>query len=540
VSRLTLLVILALWMSWSKGLAAAEPSALPMTAAVGLFLGGFAALIFGMRAWAALSARRAGDGSCRSLFRFQWGIQSARYLIPAWLGVGIYVLGWGRAVQSIVPWLYRWPSEPMHPELPQALLGIFPAMLAWVGLWWSGFPVEQALREQTMLCDVDDDLPVHAPPSFRETLGANFRLQILFTLVPVLFILVLRDLLVCTLGVYGVPNARGVENAMVPVATALVFVLSPELLRRVLHTERLPDSPLRRRLEQMCRDAGLKYRDILLWRTDDTMGNAAVMGILPQIRYVLLSDLLLETMSDRQIEAVFAHEIGHVVHKHLVWFGVYAIAIIFFMAGPGDQLLSHVRSWYALHYSEASWDNIEGLVATVICFGSFILAFGYLSPKFERQADVFAARTLERNATAEGSGFRVQSSGDAQDSAGTKAPTQMPYAAARSHVGEYGAGLVASALHRVAVINHIPVSARNWSHGSIAHRMRALHEMSAHPSHTGRFDRFMTRLYAGLIVCVCLFGAWTAILFARDNGATAAGSPTTPIMASPTAIQAGR
>ena len=59
----------------------------------------------------------------------------------------------------------------------------------------------------------------------------------------------------------------------------------------------------------------LRYREILLWHTENNMGNAAVVGLVPRLRYILLSDLLLETMDDRQIEAVFAHEIGHIVHE---------------------------------------------------------------------------------------------------------------------------------------------------------------------------------------------------------------------------------
>ena len=41
---------------------------------------------------------------------------------------------------------------------------------------------------------------------------------------------------------------------------------------------------------------------------------------LPHVRYILLSDLLLERMDDEQIEAVFAHEVGHVVHRHMAWY----------------------------------------------------------------------------------------------------------------------------------------------------------------------------------------------------------------------------
>jgi STE24 endopeptidase len=350
-----------------------------------------------------------------------------------------------------------------------------------MGLWWAAFPVDRANREQTVLENLNDDLPVHAPPTFPQTFSANVRLQVMFTLAPVFGLLVLRDVAVSALGLAGITNSNGIDYWVMAPATIAMFIFAPELLRRTLQTEKLPASPLRTRLEQMCKNVGLKYRDILLWRTGDTMGNAAVMGMIPRVRYVLLSDLLLETMTDEQIEAVFAHELGHVVHKHLLWFGAYAILTMLFMYGPGDYLLDYVRTWYIHHWPKDGWEEIEGLIAATVSFGSFALAFGYLSPKFERQADVYAARTMQPPADARSS---------------------------RSYVGEQGAAIVASALNRVAAINHIPVSARNWSHGSIATRVRALLDMSGHPDHTRRFDRFMTMLYAGLISLVIGFGVW--------------------------------
>jgi STE24 endopeptidase len=304
----------------------------------------------------------------------------------------------------------------------------------------------------------------------------------------------------------------------------------------------------------MCRDAGLRYREILLWRTDCTMGNAAVMGLFPRIRYVLLSDLLLETMTDRQIEAVFAHELGHVVHRHLMWFGIYGIAALMFMSGPGEQMLAYLRAWYLRSHGQNSWDEIEGLVASVLGFGSFILAFGYLSPRFERQADVFAARTMQRAAEETGvvvahadanpdnyvTAFEAHGlakvPASEKSSGATEVLTPVPYRPG-SYVGEYGAGVFASALHRVAIINHMPITARNWSHGSIAQRMRALREMSASPALTGRFDRVMTRLYAGLIACLCLFGVWWACL-AMGQGEAAARPGAPVIGGTPTAVHA--
>jgi STE24 endopeptidase len=551
VACLTLLAILLVWMSWSKGLGDADPHALRVGLAIPLFLGGYVLLILALRAWSTLASRRALEGRSASLYRLQSVMHwVARPLVPAWLGVGIYLLGWGRAVQAAVPWLYRWPSQAMHLEFPQTILGILPAMLAWIGLWWSHHPAEHSLREQSVLANLNDDLPIHAPPTFRQTLSAKFRLQILFTLVPVLFILILRDLTAAGFALAGIRDARGMENAIMIPATGLVLLFAPELLRRVLHTEPLADSPLRRRLEQICRDAGLKYRQILLWRTDSTMANAAVMGLFPRVRYVMLSDLLLESMTDSQIEAVFAHEVGHVVHKHLMWFGFYALAAILFMLGPADQVMGHIQHWYEGRFSRASWEEIEGLVGMSLMFGSFVLAVGFLSPRFERQADVFAARTMQR--IAEESGVVIAHADANPGNPATafeahglaKIPPQAPVAPTPSHVGEAGAGLFASALYRVAVINHIPVTARNWSHPSIAQRMRALTQMSADPAHTRRFDYLMKRLYASLIACLCTFGIWAALIILRGGPAEDPGSPgrpagAAPVLIPPPAVHAG-
>ncbi len=516
MARLALLAILMVWMSWSKGLGSGNPTDIAPTTALAIFYGGYALLIFGLRLCGAMATRRALEGSPHAIHRFHQAMNIARLIVPAWLGVGIYCLNWGLIVQSVVPGLYRWPSVAMHLECPQVLLGTLPAMLAWVGLWWAQFPAERLLREQSMLVNLNDDLPVHAPPTFWDTISANFRLQILFTLLPVFFILLLRDSTVIALALASVRDARGIENWVMGPATLAVFLFAPELLRRALRTERLADSPLRRRLEAMCREAKLGYRDILLWQTDHSMGNAAVMGLFPQVRYVLLSDLLLETMTDQQIEAVFAHELGHIVHKHLWWFGLFAVIAMLFMIGPGDQLMLHVRHWYVdvHHHSRDAWDQIEGLVGSMLFFGSFVLALGFLSPRFERQADVYAARTMQRStaktAQLEASNNahkpKAEAVGDAPGS--PDEPT---------HVGEHGAGIFAAALYRVAIINNMPVSARNWSHGSISQRMRALHEMSGDPARTGHFDRTMTRLYAGLLICLCVFGAWALMQSSREN-----------------------
>ena len=104
----------------------------------------------------------------------------------------------------------------------------------------------------------------------------------------------------------------------------------------------MPDSPLRRRLEEVARRHNVSFRDVMLWNTRHQMGNAAVMGYIPRFRYFLLSDLLLETMSDEQIEAVFAHEIGHIMHRHLFWLMATVAGLILALSGPGDWVADNL------------------------------------------------------------------------------------------------------------------------------------------------------------------------------------------------------
>ena len=124
--------------------------------------------------------------------------------------------------------------------------------------------------------------------------------------------------------------------------------------------------------------------------------------------------------------------------------------------------------------------------------GGLLVLFGGLSPYFERQADVYAARTMD---------WQNQSA----DPLGETRPRGWP-------VGTYGANVFGSALHRVAIINGIPIASKTLSHGSIAGRIDYLHELSGDPSRTSRFDRSMTLIYLGLIAMLVTFAIWSGVV----------------------------
>jgi STE24 endopeptidase len=510
MSRFLPLIILAIWLSTPQ-----LPAAGGLSAAAGcaVFLGFYAVMVAILGLWSRHVARAAHYNDVQNRLRiFNLVIYASRILIPVWLGAGIFWLGWKQLIGDA---LDRTALGRLPLDGPGLLLGCLPSFLTWMGIWWAQFPADRTLREQNILIQLNENLPVQTPPTFRTFFLVNLRLQILFTLAPAVVLVLVHDilLLIC----HSIPALAGREDMVDALVTlpaiGCLVIFGPEILRRVLRTEPLPDCPLKRKLAEIAQRHRVRFHDVLLWKTDNQMGNAAVMGFVPRFRYVLISDLLLETMHDEQIEAIFAHEIGHVMHRHLLWLMAAIMALMFAFAGPGQLLVDGMSSMHA----RFGWltESIQMAIALCGAMALFALAFGFVSRKFERQADVFAARTIQeisRPQPAEDfAGLEAMIEGPARHTAVLEEEPNADF------VGRHGAAVFCSALERVAAVNNIPIAARSWCHGSIAKRMRFLEFLSRDARRTAEFDRFMRRLYLGLIGCLLAFGAWTLVVAAAGS-----------------------
>src|SRR5205085_11856628 len=113
---------------------------------------------------------------------------------------------------------------------------------------------------------------------------------------------------------------------------------------------RLDDAALLERLRRLAEGTGLKVEGIyrLHLSAETRKANAALTG-LGRTRRVLLGDTLLDRFTPEEIEVVFAHEVGHHVHRHMlkmvVW-SVFLAAASFWLA---DFVLRHTAE--ALHYA---------------------------------------------------------------------------------------------------------------------------------------------------------------------------------------------
>jgi len=161
------------------------------------------------------------------------------------------------------------------------------------------------------------------------------------------------------------------------VLAGLVWLL-PWLLRHAWNTSPLPPGRARSTLENLAARLRFRCGELVVWHTGFQQSNAAVVGIGPS-RTVLFSDLLLAQLSERELEAVFAHEIGHVVRHHVLVFAAWSLAFLL-----GADL------WIdALGFG----DSVEGLLLLGATLLLWYFVFGWFSRRVELEADWHALET---------------------------------------------------------------------------------------------------------------------------------------------------
>jgi len=322
----------------------------------------------------------------------------------------------------------------------------------------------------------------------------RFRHQVLIVLVPVLGISGWRELidrgetLAIDRGMTSPGRAQTIGLSLEFIGVLCVLVFMPVLLRFIWRTAPMGEGALRDRLIAMCDRCGVRCRGLLVWMTHGMMINGAVIGVLGAVRYILLTDGLLEEMEEREVEAVMAHEIGHVVWKHIIWLmasliissilagAIFSIVAIFVI----DQTMVDGAPSLAMTLTESA--------AVVWSLGVALLVFGFVSRRFERQADAFAVRMfVEERAEADPGASRIVSEPDSR--------------------------VMIHALDRVAELNDIPKKAFMWRHGSIRSRQIALARLVGQPIDSLSIDRDVRTLKRVLIVAG--FIAAVAIAFGQ-------------------------
>lgn len=184
--------------------------------------------------------------------------------------------------------------------------------------------------------------------------------------------------------------------------TVILGRLLPVLILPLFYkVTRLDDADLLVRLRRLTEGTDLTVEGVYeLHLSEETKkANAALAG-LGKTRRVLLGDTLLEQFTPEEIEVVFAHEVGHHVHGHLVKM----IAVGAALALAGFWLVDLVLGLAAvqLGYPDGLHDPAAlPLFVLVLAVFGFLLSpvQNALSRHFERQCDQYALdRTGNRQA----------------------------------------------------------------------------------------------------------------------------------------------
>lgn len=178
----------------------------------------------------------------------------------------------------------------------------------------------------------------------------------------------------------------------------LVAVTGPVIIQKFWRCKPLEQGIHRVKIESLCTTAGIKYADILYWPIfGGRMITAGVMGLVGRFRYILVTDALLALLKPDEIDAVIAHEIGHVKKFHLLFY-------LFFLMGY--MLLSYAAFdlvIYSIIFAEPLYKfiyrtgidrtTVTTTLLSIVIILNFIIyfrfIFGYFMRNFERQADAF-------------------------------------------------------------------------------------------------------------------------------------------------------
>lgn len=248
-----------------------------------------------------------------------------------------------------------------------------------------------------------------------------------------------------------------------------VFLFFPPLVRRIWGCVELPEGELKTILDSFSETQNFKTRFYLWPIFEGRMITAAVMGLVPGVRYILLTPALIETMTIRELEAVVAHEIGHVKKRHLLLY-VFLIGGFSLLVGglvePLVHLLLSLDVVGNLLLSEFFTPDSVVTVLAAVPFLLFMLfyfrvVFGYFIRNFERQADLYSLAAVGSS----------------------------------EHL--------ISAFEKIAVLSGNTHEEPNWHHFSIRQRMNCLLEADANP---GKIRQHNNKLRMSLLVYVLVLG----------------------------------
>jgi STE24 endopeptidase len=438
-----------------------------------------AIMALGLGFWVVFQVSHSSQAKSKLRRRYALGARCLTILalaVYAWI---IHSVGWSKLVRT------NWGLSRLI--LVDDFVVFLPYLLIQVLIWWGSFFAERALQVR---------LGLAAARGLGRYLVLRGRQSLGLILPVILMYVIRRDVLERFFPGWDESPLVG-PIGMVAVG-AFVLAIVPLFVRLAWPTSSLPEGPLRRRLERIADRVGFRYTDVLIWDTGGMMVNACVTGILPGFRYVLLSDALLESLTPLEVAAVFGHEIGHIAHRHFIYFAFFFIGSLAILS-----VLAEVLAKSAPFLLNLAWlfpgsppvlnEVLQGAVLLLVLGLYFWLIFGHISRRFERQADVYGSKVVSCDLRDCPPHTDLDTDGSPEPVRRRK-PTLCPV----------GIRIFADALMNVARSNGMDCNGRSWRHGSISTRVAFLEGLERHPEREQSFQQGVLRLEVGLGVVLAL------------------------------------
>jgi Zn-dependent protease with chaperone function len=177
-----------------------------------------------------------------------------------------------------------------------------------------------------------------------------------------------------------------------------ITLLGPFFIQRLWHCRPLEVGYWRDRIKELGQRAGCRFADIVYWPIfGGRMITAGVMGLVRKFRYLLVTEALFSYLTPDEVDAVIAHEIGHVKKRHMLFYLLFFGGYLLFYYSVFEILLSFIFITPAFRWliqtsgiSLATATEVVVLIMAIFLFFLYFrYIFGYFMRNFERQADAY-------------------------------------------------------------------------------------------------------------------------------------------------------
>ncbi len=285
-----------------------------------------------------------------------------------------------------------------------------------------------------------------------EIIAANFRANLPIVL-PWLLITLLYDIV--RLQPFQLLRSAADSVWGFILLSLIALLILPTIMRRIWGCRKMADCSQRQALAAFCRQLDFPA-ELYIWPLyGGHVATAAVIGIVPGFRDVLLTPKLLQIMDEEELRAVIAHEAGHAKRYHLLLsilliaaFSVFTNATLEPVGNYLYQLDFLRKTFGFLGFSAgavaALLHSFPALIAMLLFF-RFI--FGFFLRNFEREADLYSYRAM-----------------------GSAAP-------------------LISAFEKLAEYSGTKKEEKNWHHFGLGERIRCLHKAESDPKSASRHKK---------------------------------------------------